>query len=544
MDAPCLLLAQSCPAITEVQLILIVAAPSGYPAKASLSRRGWSRNLSDAKWELIILESVHGFFLKLLRRTLEDEVPIPRGLESIPLSRPDELQDTLQNMGRWLRLLDLAITPVMLREGLTEHGDHDVAEALLRHYARKKSHDDYDRDKADFVATYLYRNPPVAGQWQTKGLSMDGVAPVPAFEIAVMEILGEEEIPELAPDDARLVEALGSLSVDVEQFEQFDQLVDSGIIQKARRIKHGMGPAFYHPHTLAVIAPYNELVGRKFAGLFEAAASEIKRYAEQVREQGGSLAAPVDGDITVQHLAELEEARILNTEYGRAQDELRYVSRLKKAVDARAQAATAPAAPPAAGKRASAGAAGSTRPARDEAITHSAAAVTEPSEAQRLQEEARLSSVEDSIRSWVKNADARFRLVVPMKFGKMTLTQAEADAFSADYFQEKSFRGDLARVLVRMAAIVARIAAESEELRQKQNSTHLWRPHADLLNLLTRAAAKSAEDAEQVRAVAQERGLEEKVNALDAALEKLKGKSEQVKEILAAMGAKATAAHE
>ena len=154
----------------------------------------------DLNWELTILEIVHGFYLNLLKDSLEEEVTPPRGLETDSLRARDR-QPTLllPAMRRWLKLLDMAITPEMLRLSLNATIDQDLAEALLRYYARKQSKNDSDRDKTDFVVTFLYRNPRVPGQWEQRGLSMDGVAPVPPFEIALLEVLGDAELPELSP---------------------------------------------------------------------------------------------------------------------------------------------------------------------------------------------------------------------------------------------------------------------------------------------------------------------------------------------------------
>ena len=52
----------------------------------------------------------------------------------------------------------------------------------------------------------------------------------------------------------------------------------------------------------------------------------------------------VDGDVIVSSLADVDEGKILQEEYGRAQEELRHVSKLKKAVDNRRFGKTA--APP------------------------------------------------------------------------------------------------------------------------------------------------------------------------------------------------------
>lgn len=492
----------------------------------------------DLNWELTILGTVQGFYLNLLRDFLQDEVTPPRGLEIESLCAPDRDAAVLvTGMRRWLKLLDMAITPEMLRLSLTATIDQDLAETLLRYYARKQSKNDFDRDKTDFVATFLYRYPRVPGQWERHGLSMDGVAPVPAFEIALMEILGDAEVPELLPDESRMIDEFEFLSEEVDQFEHFDRLMDSGLILRARSIKHRFGPAFYHSHALAAIAPYNDRFGRRFAELFAAAAAHIKSYAADIQQRGGSLSSRVEGDITVEHLAQIEERTILGTEYRRAQDDFRRVSRFKKAVDSKTNThshltVTAPAKlnplfP------ASSALVSSVQPPATVLSSQSLHAFVNPAQ---LQEEARIRSVEESIRGWVRAADERCRHIVPMKFGNFVLASHEADAASADFHQEKSFRGDNARALVRMVAVMARIQAEIEEVKQRQNSTHLWRPHADALALLEQAAAEAQKEATAAMGLATARGLLEKAKVLAASMDRLRNRVDQIHETVAFSG--------
>ena len=74
----------------------------------------------DLRFELAILATVQGFYRKLLRDTLGGEVPIPDGLDEDGLRHSErELPHTLSRMYRWLHLLDMAITPAMLRQALT-----------------------------------------------------------------------------------------------------------------------------------------------------------------------------------------------------------------------------------------------------------------------------------------------------------------------------------------------------------------------------------------------------------------------------------------
>ena len=86
-------------------------------------------------------------------------------------------------------------------------------------------------------------------------------------------------------------------------------------------------------------------------------------------------------------------------------------------------------------------------------------------------------------------ADPKFRQVVPMRFFNLTLTPAEADACSADYLEEKSPRGSVARVFLRIVAVVARMTTELEELKRAENSPSLWKLHADSLVTLLEVAA-------------------------------------------------------
>ena len=109
----------------------------------------------DPKWELAILATVQGFYEKLLQEAVEGEVPVPAGLETVSLQGDNDVGEMLGAMRRWLRLLDMAISPAMLRRAFGEQTDPEIAEAMLRYFVRKKEHIDSDRDKTDIVATFL-----------------------------------------------------------------------------------------------------------------------------------------------------------------------------------------------------------------------------------------------------------------------------------------------------------------------------------------------------------------------------------------------------
>ena len=169
--------------------------------------------VEDPKWELAILATVQGFYEKLLQDCVGGEVPVPAGLEAISLQEGEgEVHATLDKMRRWLRLLDQAITPAMLRRAFTTETDPEIAEAVLRYFTRKKDTSDVNRDKTDLVATFLYRHPRVPGQWERRGYGLDGSLPLSPFEIALIEILADTDVPSLSEEHVQLLRRFDPLA--------------------------------------------------------------------------------------------------------------------------------------------------------------------------------------------------------------------------------------------------------------------------------------------------------------------------------------------
>jgi hypothetical protein len=496
----------------------------------------------DLKWELTILEVVHGFYLSLLQDELEDELLVPAGVNAEALHDPmTDVANSVAYLRRWMKLLDMAITPAMVRATLTENIDQDLAEALLRYYSHKKSHSDFDRDKTDFVATFLYRHPRVPGQWDLKGYALDGVAPVPPFEIAAIEVIGEEDLPDLSTAHDRLLNEFEHMREEVEGFRNFEEITDSRIVQRARQLKAELEECFYHPRSLAVIASYNAHFGKRFDELFKAATSHIKSYAIKSQQAGASISARIVGDVTVKHLADVEDSKIMKAEYRNAQEQFRHVANLKKAVDTKLKPDSQPvyagaqtpepiptpkieiATPPAA------------RVVVNEPSLSAQMAAPSAVSSPKINESIelnKLKSVEESIRAFVRVANPKFRQIVPMKFGNFTLSAAEADAYCADYIMETSFRGDNARSLVRTVSVVARISTEIEELKQKQNSLHLWKAHGESIKYLMAEGRTVMTEGTRVMTLAQQRGLTEKANALTDSMRRLQAKSTEAGDLL------------
>jgi hypothetical protein len=419
--------------------------------------------------------------------------------------------------------------------------------------------------------------------------------PIPPFEIALIEILADAEPPEMPEEYVPILQEFDSLREELNGYTTLEALTDAGVVQKGRDLKQALGTCFYHPGVLATVGPYNATLGKKLEELFRATTKQLKTFAETVHREGGDITCAVEGKVTVQQLALIEEGAILNAEYSTAQEKFRRVSKVKRAVDLRksdedkaqtkkseekkqAEARLArvaaepqdtdkglaakspqsaphrdydedaenePTPSPAGGKWV--GRAAPEMPRFDVPTSANAvlpwglpvrglggqAAAPEPARLYDAQlEEGKLRSVDDSIRVFVKAAEAKSRQVVPMRSFNLTLSPMEADACGAEYWDEKSFRGEYARALSRIVALVARMSTELEELRQKQNSSHLWKPHASSIHFLLDASGAAFETSTQVLALAGQRGLNDKINAMRESLQKLRTRMDAAEELL------------
>ena len=486
----------------------------------------------DAKFELAILSTVQGFYQRLLQDSLGGEVPVPVSLNFDALTTVSDPHKALAEMRRWLQLLDMAVTPAMVRCGLTHETDPEIAEGLLRYYARKPQPTDTDRDKTDLIATFLYRNPRVPGQWERRGYALDGALPIPPFEIALTEILVEGEVQPVSAEETQRLADLDLLRAKAEMFRDFGVFLESGITQEVRRLKRSLGDSLYHPSVLGYLAPFNAAFGKKFDTLFRAASFEVKKFAETVEKRGGTIVGQVDGvDVTVDLVAAMDEDEILKTDYSSAIDRFRRIIQLKKSLEAqpklRAAAVVAgmpvvnmplspathlPSATPAAKPRTPAA------PVKP--------AIPPTSDPRQIAlEETKLRSVEESIRAWIRAANPKLREIVPMTSSNLILTAAEADAYCADYLQEDNLRAEHGRVLVRVVAIVARMSTEISELKRKR-FTAAAKPHSDALLLLLAAAKTAQENARLVLDSTAEQGQMEKVITLNASVQKLRERCE------------------
>ncbi len=487
--------------------------------------------VEDPKWELALLATVQSFYHKLLSDQLGGQIPVSAELAPDVISHTPDVRATLDRMQLWIQLLDMAITPAMLRIGVQSDLDPEVAEALLRYFARHRDDSASNRDKTDLVATFLFRHPRVAGQWEQRGYGLDGSIPLSPFEIALLEILSESEVPTLLDTDAQLLREFGPLLDQANRFQDFAALMDSGIIPRVRELKARLGESIYHPGVLATLAPYNAAFGDRFNTLFGAATEEIKQFAARLEELGGNILSTVDGvEVTVEHVAALNEEALLKADYSVALEKFRRVSRLRKELERR---------PPI--RRANSEVAHSSHPVSSKSGAAAApalapkyvpAAVT----AQALAaEEAKLRRVEESIRVFVRVADPKFRQIVPMRYFNLMLSPAEVEAYTADYLEQSGTRADAARMLLRLVAVTARITTEMEELKRSQNSPSVWKLHADSLVVLVDLGKRLAEAVDRLAlAIGQDAETQANAESLHNSLEKLRERTDEAARLVGA----------
>ena len=519
----------------------------------------------DSVKELQDLKTVHTFYLGLLEKNLGHGVPVPVEIKSAA-EQPADSAEEINNFKMWLDLLDLALTPPLIRDALKTIPGFKTSHALLRYFTAKASQRSGDRDKTDCIITSLFRTPDDGSRkivWHRPEVDSSYAVisqAALAFEAELFRALDDMPAESMPLEQVAMLQEFEYLYQELEEFRHFDQIMDSGIVQRVRELKQSLGRSFYHPDALANLAVWNDVFGRKFDELFHDAAIQIKTFAESVQKGGGSILSKVEGDITIKNLSEVQTAQILAEDYQFAQDEFRKVSKYKKAVDAkRPVRMTSPGAPrPPAGQAAPPPTPrptipppqGTQRPLNNEpsplppsgppippsvssqTIKAEVLAVAPSQAVQNAVQEGKIHSARQAIKEHVRRADSKVANIFPVKNSKIVLSPVEVEAFKAEYESEKSFRSDYANIMMTIVAYLARMVIEVDEYNSKASSAYLWKPHADALGYLVSTLERLSMEAEQVMAVARARGLSEKASSLSASLEKLREYAKTVSQTL------------
>lgn len=503
--------------------------------------------------ELQDLTAVHVFYLSVLEKQIGHSIPLPAEVKQA-LGNPEDASKLTQALKFWLDLLDMALSPPMVRDALKRGHGPEAAHALLRYFVSKCSMRVSDRDKTDCLVTYLFRTPAAGSpnKWERPEVDCSYYhlsQAALAFEGEIYRALGEVKFESMAPEQVHLLREFEYFHQELEEFRHFEQITDSAIVQRVRELKQSLGKSFYHPDSLAHVAAWNDVFGRKFDELFHDATRQIKTFAENVKREGGSILSRVDADITVKNLTEIETQQILSADYQNSQDQFRRVSKYKKAVDHKrtprpGQPASAPA-PVAAAAAAPPPPVPTAQPAPATPARAFAPPKVQPRQAtevlaapsqtvQKAMHEGKIHSVKETIKNHVRSADSKLAHIVPVKRGNITLSAAEVEAFRADYGNEKSFRADYANILMLLVSYHARMLIEMDEYNQKSTSAYLWKPHADAMTYLINSLERLSMEAEQIKTLARQRGLQDRASAVDASIEKVKKVGQNVSQTLQA----------
>jgi hypothetical protein len=427
------------------------------------------------------LAVIHAVFSSILEEIIGEPVPGPPAAPS--------LEERTSLLRRAVAVLDLAISPLMLRTALETPALKPAADALLRYFVHKRSLRDLDRDKADLVVTFLYRiwKPVPADHDDPNG--DDSVM----FEKQIVSVLGAP-VPPLSLEHEHLLREFELFRSEVHGFRHFDEITDSGIVHRVRTMKECFGAAFYHPHVLAVAAAYNVFFRECFDERFRKAAAEIRQFAASVLRDSAGLVDPGPSRTAIKDFSEGEEAKILGREYGRAQEEFRKISYLRKSV----------------GKQ-------RLGPLR-----------TSSEGAQDGQEEEKIRKMQEMVRVYLQAAGDRASFTVPLPFGSFRLTSAELTAFRRDYGHERSFRADFAGVVMRAVALRVRMTAELLEYSANRGAAYRWKPHADSLTYLLKCSEKLLQQSSALLSRIEQRGLSNKQEVLGESLEALRSHMREV----------------
>jgi hypothetical protein len=123
-----------------------------------------------------------------------------------------------------------------------------------------------------------------------------------------------------------------------------------------------------------------------------------------------------------------------------------------------------------------------------------------------------------------------------MRFFNLSLSAEEADAYSADFLEEKSLRADVARTLIRLVSILARVSTELEELKRSQNMSSLWKLHADSVVVLLDMASGAAEDAGSLAKAAEQNAAADSAKAIRESVQRLRDRADLAVKALAHTG--------
>ena len=419
--------------------------------------------------EFLLLYSI---YTAIMEQELGHGVPLPSYVEEeIALASTAPDQAVPESIEQWLALLNLSVSPYKIRNYVKDHdADEPSLCALIRFLASTKTHSHADRDKVDWLTTYLFKK-----REERQG------KPIGWPRTEMKEILQGFEFPPLKQSAEDLLMEFPSLLDEAGYFESFSQITESRIIQRARDLKNQFGEDFFHPDVLAAIINYNLLFGKKFHKLLEEVMAKVHEFA---RAQPERTATNTD--------------ELLQRDYRGTTDTFQQLGELERKETATNAAATARA-------RGSGN-------LEEQQLKH--LGIDAAKEAQ-------------GVRTRIQELSMRLKshqgmTSIPNTFAPLPLYEWESAAFRTQLPEsEQSFRADFTRNVCYAIAIISRIYEEIPLYHEKKGTEFLWKKHYDSLVYLLSEGRKHKESLLRVAILSQQRGLLEKAKQLQLTADKL-----------------------
>lgn len=431
---------------------------------------------------------LHSILSEIVGEPLGGTPPFPRCVTEIEARAKSSNGETgvSEEALRWLELLNQGVDPHLLRQALQKRGkDPDAVQALIRFLVSKKTHSQADREKLDWLVTYLLEG------WE-KGDRDSGER----FDMEIERILEGCDFPPLSSHGEELLLEIPALLDELRFFERFSQITESRVINRGRNLKNQFEEEFFHPTVLAAIVNYNLVLGRKMRGLLQNTIQTAFRFAPAAQSD----------------LPDTEEA--LQSDYRAISNVFHELTELDREVERNREQKR---------KKES--------EVRDR-VMPTAAIREAAAKPQTLEEQFIALGIDpgrqaEQLRNRVKEIALRVRsspggAPLPSATGTLILSDWESKAFLSEYSTaEKSFRADFARSMTSVIGIIARIEEELPAYFETRGAEHLWKRHCDALLYLLYEGRRQLETLKRLSADSTTRGLQDKSTKLLATAEKL-----------------------
>jgi hypothetical protein len=355
----------------------------------------------------------------------------------------EQAGEELAHARQLLAVSDLGVSPFALRSHFERKPlPRPEQRALIRYLLSKEVHAENDRDKLDYLLTAHFR-------------SESGPAPSEDLESACAQLCEGLTASPLRQSDEVMRHELESLIARVDDFSEFDQLVQARMVERVRALKTNLGDAFYHPRILPTLIRFNLAFRHRFDRLFDAqvaaARKETRARLEEAWEHVRQIEAAYEG-LTFPEGGERVGAPIVPEAGGTAPR----VGRLDAPDE---------------------------RPALDR--------LTRPAETHLREKESELRGIIGRLARYVEKLPQEQRavekVVFPLRHAQLELVRWEREAFIPS---SVAVAPESARCVQTALGIVAWIEEELAQYNQCREQRYLWKPHFDALS---HAVARSTE---------------------------------------------------